>query len=254
MPQNIRYTYQDGVARITLAQPPLNPLTVDTLREIHEHLDPFRDDPGLKLLVLAAEGKAFSTGIPPELYQPQTMAEVMYEFNSVVEHIHELMIPSLALVCGPALGGGCELALFCDLVLADETALFGVPEVKLGLFAPTGAIILPQLVGRNRAFEMMMTGEPIPAQAAAAMGLINRVETAANFEAAGEELIRKIASQSAAVLRFTRRAVDEARLLPFSRSIRHLEDIFLNQLMISDDAREGLAAFLAKRPPVWKNR
>jgi enoyl-CoA hydratase/carnithine racemase len=172
----------------------------------------------------------------------------------VVEHIHDLMIPSLALVRGPALGGGCELALFCDLVLADETATFGVPEVKLGLFAPTGAILLPQLAGRNRALELMLTGDVISAPEAARMGLINRVLSAPEFDHAAEALIAKIASHSAVVLRFNHRAVDEARLLPFSRSIRHLEDMLLNQLMISEDAREGLAAYLQKRSPRWRNR
>jgi cyclohexa-1,5-dienecarbonyl-CoA hydratase len=254
MPHNIKYSYDNGIARITLATPPLNALDVATLREIHEKLDPFRDDPELKLLVLAAEGKSFSTGIPPELYQPESVAEIMYEFNSVVEHIHDLMIPSLALVRGPALGGGCELALFCDLVLADETATFGVPEVKLGLFAPTGAIILPQLAGRNRALELMLTGDVITAQTAATLGLINRVISAGEFDRASDDLIEKIASHSAVVLRFNHRAVDEARLLPFTRSIRHLEDMLLNQLMISEDAREGLAAYLQKRPPLWRNR
>ncbi len=254
MQQNIRYSYAEGIARITLAKPPTNALDLATLQEIHAVLSPFRDDLDLKLVVISSEGKAFSTGIPVEAYQPESVVEVLGEFNHVIEHLQQLMVPSLALVRGPALGGGCELALFCDLVLADENALFGVPEVKLGLFAPTGAIILPQLAGRNRALELMLTGEVISAHAAEQMGLINRSVASAQFSKEADDLISKIARHSAAVLRFNHRAVDESRLLPFDRAIRYLEDMFLNQLMISEDAREGLSAYLHKRKPVWKNR
>jgi cyclohexa-1,5-dienecarbonyl-CoA hydratase len=254
MPQHIRYAYQDGVARITLARPPTNSIDAAMMREIREQLNPFRDDPDLKLVVLEAEGKAFSTGIPAMYYLPENVVEVLNEFNTVIEYLHSLMVPSLALVRGAALGAGCELALFCDLVLADVTAGFALPEVKMGMFAPTAAIILPQQAGRNRALELMLTGDIISAAEAARLGLINRVIPSADFEAEAESLISRIISNSAAVLRFNHRAVDEARLMPFDRAIRHLEDMFLNQLMTSEDAKEGLNAFLEKRQPRWKNR
>jgi cyclohexa-1,5-dienecarbonyl-CoA hydratase len=252
--QSIRYSFRDGVARIILAKPPSNTLDTTMLQEIHDVLDPFRDDPDLKLVVFDAEGETFSTGISAEAYQPDHVVEMLNVFNHVIEHLNQLSVPSLALVKGSALGGGFELALFCDIVLAAETAVFGVPEIGMGLFAPTAAIILPQIAGRNRALELMLTGEIISAQEAARIGLVNHVYPSAEFDAAAEAMIQKISRHSAAGLRFNHRAVDEVRLLPFDRAIRHLEDLFLNQLMLSEDAREGIAAYLHKRMPVWKNR
>ncbi|RJP77191.1 MAG: hypothetical protein C4524_08690 [Candidatus Zixiibacteriota bacterium] len=254
MPQQIRYDYTDGVARIVLANPPHNAMTTTMLREIHEHLDPFRDDPDLKLVVISADGEDFSAGLHPQELQPGTVVEVLTEFNTVAERLQQLMVPSLALVQGAAFGGGCELALFCDLVLAEDSARFGVTEVQIGLFAPTAAIILPQLIGRNRALEMLLTGDVITAEEATRRGLINRVVPAQRFHAEADRLIARIASHSAAALRFNHRAVDEVRLMPFEKAIRHLEDMFLNQAMISEDAREGLEAHVTGRLPRWKNR
>ncbi len=205
-------------------------------------------------MVFDSKGETFSTGIAAEAYQPDQVVEMLNAFNHVIEHLNQLSVPSLALVRGPALGGGFELALFCDIVLADETAVFGVPEIGMGLFAPTAAIILPQIAGRNRALELMLTGETISAQEAARIGLVNHVYSSAEFDNAAQEMIQKISRNSAASLRFNHRAVDEVRLLPFDRALRHLEDLFLNQLMLSEDAREGIAAYLNKRIPVWKNR
>jgi len=206
------------------------------------------------LIVFAARGKAFSAGVSIVEHKPETIVMMLNEFHRMFEHLHFITSPSLALVQGPALGGGCELALFCDLVLADENATFGQPEIKLGFFAPIAAIILPQLAGRNRALELMITGDVISAQETVKMGLINRVIPPDDFQDKSEELIARIAGLSAAALRFNRRAVDEVSRMSFEDAIRHVEDMFLNQLMVSDDTQEGLAAFLEKRQPVWKNR
>lgn len=254
MLQFIRYSYENSIARITLAKPPLNILDIAMMREINDALAGLRDDPELKLIVFAAEGKAFSAGVSVEEHKSETVVEMINAFHQMFEHLHHTMIPSLALVQGPALGGGCELALFCDMVLADEKATFGQPEIKLAFFAPIAAIVLPQLAGRNRALELMITGDVISAQEAAAMGLINRVIPSEQFAEKTEELINKIQSLSAAALRFNRRAVDEVSRMSFEQAIRHIEDMFLNQLMVSEDTQEGIAAFLGKRKPVWKNR
>lgn len=254
MPQFIRYSYENNVARITLAKPPKNILDIAMMQEINDVLEKLRDNADLKLIVFAAEGKAFSAGVSVEEHKPETVVEMINAFHQMFEHLHHIAVPSLALVQAPALGGGCELALFCDMVLADERATFGQPEIKLGFFAPIAAIILPQLAGRNRALELMYTGDVISAREAADMGLINRAIPSQDFEAKSEELIGKMAALSAAALRFNRRAVDEVSRLPFEQAIRHIENMFLNQLMLTDDTQEGLAAFLGKRKPVWKNR
>ncbi|MFH1862529.1 MAG: enoyl-CoA hydratase-related protein [bacterium] len=254
MPQYIQYTHENGVASITLNKPPLNILDIAMMLEINQVLASLRADVDLKLIVFSAMGKAFSAGVSVEEHQPETVVDMINQFHKMFEHLHHMMIPSLALVQGPALGGGCELALFCDLVLADERATFGQPEVKLAFFAPIAAIILPQLVGRNRALELMITGDLISAQEAAQMGLINRVIPVESFAEESEAMIGKIANLSSAALRFNRRAVDEIRHLPFEQQLRHIEDMFLNQLMVSEDVKEGISAFVGKRKPVWKNR
>jgi cyclohexa-1,5-dienecarbonyl-CoA hydratase len=159
------------------------------------------------------------------------------------------------MVNGAALGGGCEVATFCDIVIASEKSKFGQPEIKVGVFPPVAAAIFPKLMWSKKALELLITGDVIGANDAKELGLVNHILPVDNFDEQAEKLVtEKLASNSAVVLQLTKRAFLEGATQNYSESIKKIEDIYLNELMNTNDANEGLTAFLEKRQPVWKNK
>jgi enoyl-CoA hydratase/carnithine racemase len=156
-------------------------------------------------------------------------------------------------VDGAALGGGCELIAGCDIVIASPAARFGQPEIKLGVFPPVAAILLPRVIGERRARELILTGEIFDAQEARRLGLVSHLVESAQLEAKLQEILAKLRELSAPALEMTRRALDEARGRPFNEALQRVEDIYLNDLMRTEDAQEGIRAFMEKRKPDWKN-
>jgi enoyl-CoA hydratase/carnithine racemase len=165
-----------------------------------------------------------------------------------------LELPTLAVVGGAAYGGGCELAAFCDMAVASERAKFGVPEIKVGVFPPIAAAVFPHLIGRNRALELILTGEVVGAEEAKQMGLINRVFPTEGFRENVDEFIAKLTSLSAPVLKLAKRAVDQGLYVSVDSAMSQADEIYLGDLMRTEDAHEGLSAFMEKRKPVWKNK
>ncbi len=245
---------RDTVARVTLNQPPLNIIDIPMIEELHSALAKVHSSKDVKVLVIDHQGKAFSAGVSIKDHTPNKVGEMLEKFHAMFRLLNSLAVPSLALVDGMALGGGCELAVVCDMVLASDRATFGQPEIKVGVFPPVAAVLFPRLVGRNRALELVLTGETIDAAEAKAMGLINKVFPTQGFYEKAEEFIRKLTSLSGPVLRLTKRAVDRGLYTNVSEGIRAAEQLYLGQLMRTEDAREGLSAFLEKRKPVWKNK
>lgn len=177
-------------------------------------------------------------------------------FHELFRILISIKAPTIALVNGMALGGGCELALFCDLVVASEKAKFGQPEIKVGVFPPIAAIILPNMIGMKKALELILTGETITANESKEIGLVNVVVPADNFDEYADNFIKKITSNSAIVLQLAKQAVQDVVNLNYNYNdaVSALEDLYLNKLMKTEDANEGLIAFLEKRAPVWKNK
>jgi cyclohexa-1,5-dienecarbonyl-CoA hydratase len=165
-----------------------------------------------------------------------------------------LKVPSLAVVNGSALGGGCELALYCDMVIATEKAKFGQPEIQVGVFPPIAALILPRIIGRKKAMELILTGETISAREALAMGLINEVVSEASLAEAVNGWIEKFKKLSGIVLKLTKEAVLSGLNDDMDKGLTVIEKIYLDHLMKTQDANEGLRAFLEKRKPTWKNK
>jgi cyclohexa-1,5-dienecarbonyl-CoA hydratase len=180
------------------------------------------------------------------------------EMIKVFHQIFRLMIkvnkPSLALVYGSCLGGGCEVALFCDIILARDDAKFGQPEIQVGVFPPVACVALPKIINQKKALELLLTGSIISAVEAEKLGLVNKVIPADQFEAESNKLIGKISSLSAPVLKFTRKAAMGRNDKEFLSHLEEAENIYLNALMLTEDANEGLKAFLEKRKPEWKNK
>lgn len=250
----IRAHYDGGVARVTLARPPLNILTIEMMEELNKALLGFSDQPGIKAFILAAEGKAFSAGVAVEDHLGDRVKPMLGAFHQVFRHLHALDCPTVAAVQGPALGGGAELATFCDLVIASETATLGQPEIKVGVFPPIAALHYPTRVGEARALQLLLSGEIIAAREAERIGLVDRVVPPEELEGAVASALAKLTDKSAVVLRLTKRAVREARGRDFEAALAALEGLYHTELMQTEDAEEGLRAFVGKRPPVWKHR
>jgi cyclohexa-1,5-dienecarbonyl-CoA hydratase len=245
---------RESVARITLNQPPLNIIDIPMIGEMHSALSRVHAAGDLKVLVIDHRGKAFSAGVSIKDHTPDKVEEMIEKFHGLFRLLNSLAIPSLALVDGMALGGGCELAVFCDMVIASDRATFGQPEIKVGVFPPVAAVLLPRLIGRNRALELLLTGDVIEAREAKAIGLINKVIPAQSFREKTDEFISRLTSLSGSVLRLTKRAVDRGLYMSVKEGITAVEQLYLGELMKTEDAREGLNAFLEKRKPIWRNK
>jgi cyclohexa-1,5-dienecarbonyl-CoA hydratase len=245
---------RDGVARITLNQPPLNIIDIPMMEEMHESISEVGSAAGVKVLVIDHSGKAFSAGVSIQDHTPDRVEQMLEKFHSVFRLLDSLSAPSVAFVDGMALGGGCELAVFCDMVIASDRATFGQPEIKVGVFPPVAAVLFPHLIGRNKALELLLTGDVIDATDAKAIGLINKVFPAQSFREKAEEFVRRLTSLSGPVLKLTRRAVDTALYKSMGEGLTTVEHLYLQELMKTEDAQEGLNAFLEKRKPIWKNK
>jgi cyclohexa-1,5-dienecarbonyl-CoA hydratase len=250
----IRCAEKNGVARIVLCRPPLNILTIEMMEEVAAALTWAGTLRALKALLLAGEGKAFSAGVDVEDHRGARVKPMLESFHRIFRLIHDLDCPTVAAVQGAALGGGAELATFCDLVIASDAATLGQPEVKVGVFAPIAALHYPLRVGPHRALQLLLSGRVVGAAEAREIGLVDRVVPAERLGDTVEAELARFTAQSAAVLRLTKRAVRESMRLPFHQALSQLEDLYHYELMATEDAAEGLRAFTEKRPPVWTDR
>ncbi len=251
--QSIEVHTAHNVARLTLRRPPLNVLNIDMLRELETALETIGREATLKLLIVRAEGtlRVFSAGVDVADHLADKVDVMIPLFDRVCATLANFPAPTLAVVCGHALGGGCELALCCDLVVAAETANFAQPEIKLATIAPIAALQLPGLIGYRRAAEMLFSGETIGAAEAARIGLINRAVPIADLDQAADQLIGQLSALSAAALRVCKRALRSGTA--GWEGLPAMEKLYLDELMSTHDAPEGLAAFLEKRVPVWSD-
>jgi len=254
--QHIIFKKQDSVVKITLNKPPLNVLNIEMMREINGVLEGLDSDPSVKVLVFeAAEGsKAFSTGVDVSEHTAEQVDEMIEVFHRIFRLLDGLEIPTVAVVGGAALGGGCELALFCDMVIASEKASFGQPEIQVGVLPPIAVVALPQIIGPKKTMEMVLIGDRIKANEAERLGLVNKVVPPEELQATAVEFVSKLTKLSGAVLRLTKRAVRVGSIGSFTDGLAAVEDVYLGPLMDTEDAHEGLAAFMEKRPPVWKDK
>lgn len=252
--RDVRFETGGGVARITLDRPPANVLSVDMMGEINQALETLEYQREVKLVVLSATGRYFSAGFELSEHLGQRGYLMLEQFRRIFENLAKYDKPTLCVLAGPALGAGCILAAGCDLVYAAASVKMGHPEVKAGVFNAVSAALLPRLVGPKKAFEMLLGGTALTAAEAERLGLVTRVVPDDRLEAEVAALVQRLQEGSAPVLQSIRRAVAGGLGQPLADAIRHAEDVYLNQLMQSEDAEEGLRAVMAKRKPVWKDR
>jgi cyclohexa-1,5-dienecarbonyl-CoA hydratase len=244
----------DNYARITLNRPPLNIMNIEMMGEIGDALESLHNEDHLKLIVFKSACKVFSAGIDMADHTPQKVFQLLDSFHKIFLSMVEIGKPTLAAVNGPALGGGCELAAFCDLVIASENAKFGQPEIKVGVFPPVATVLFPYLVGKKKAMELILTGEAIEAREALSLGLINRVVPHEKLDQAIKEIASKIVVNSGPVLQMMKKTMLSGEGLNFQDALKNAQDIYLNQLMALEDSTEGLKAFIERRAPVWKDK
>ncbi len=243
----------NGVARLVLDRPSLNVLHIPMLRELDQALTGLSSDAELKLLVLTGEGRAFCAGVDVADHTAGRVESMIEAFHSVVRKLLVQEAPVVAAVNGPALGGGCELVLACDLVIASEQAKLGQPEIQLGVFPPVAAALLPRLIGLQRALDLILTGRVIDAAEAREIGLVSRVAPADRFIDAVEAYVDSLAGLSGPVLRLTKRTVVDGLAEQLPDAFDEAEERYLHELMDLQDPHEGLAAFIEKREPVWRD-
>jgi len=244
---------EGALARLIINRPPLNILDIATLRELKVHLDAARGQPGTRLWEIRGAGeKAFSAGTEVREHFPERVQEMLREFHTAVRAVLYAPVPTLAVVRGHCLGGGMELALACDFILASEDSRFGVPEIKVGCFPPVAAVLLPHLMPRRRALEMILTGETVSGEEAYRLGLVNRLAAPEKLAPEVEKFSSLLLAQSPEVMALGRKAT----ALPFRESFdahwRESERLYLEELRPTADMEEGLRAFLEKRPARWK--
>jgi len=251
--KHIQTDLKDGVATLTLNRAPLNVLNIEMMEEINSYLEELKKEKSLKLLVIQAMGKAFSAGVDVGEHLGDLVYKMIEVFHKMFRLMDALKVPSIAVVNGSALGGGCELALYCDMVIATEKAKFGQPEIQVGVFPPIAALIFPRMIGRKKAMELILSGETISAQEALTLGLVNKVVPEVSFDQEVNSFIEKFKKLSGVVLKLTKEATLAGLNDDTDKGLKVIEKIYLDRLMKTNDALEGLKAFLEKRKPTWKD-
>src|SRR5205823_5342382 len=244
----ITFTSDANAYRITLADPPLNILDIAMLEELRDAIAGVKPD--RHALIIDAQGdKAFSAGASVQDHLGERVAMMLSRFHECFRMLAKLDIVTVALVNGAALGGGCELALACDFVLASDRSKFGQPEINLGVFPPVAAYQLSRQMNPRKGLELLLTGDSVEPSAIA-----NAVFPAADFDQRANDWLRKIYKQSASSLRLAKRAFRLAQNADFDERLTKVERLYLEELMNTHDAHEGLVAFMEKRPPSWSGR
>ncbi len=248
----VRVEQRGAVARLAINRPPHNILDRETIRELRLRFEEIAGAGSSRLIELRGAGEqAFSAGADIRDHFPDRAAAMLREFHALIRALLHSPLPVVAAVRGHCLGGGMELAMASDFVIASEEARFGQPEIKVGAYPPVAAALLPRIIGEKRAAEMILTGEIIPAAQARAWGLVNQTASMMDFEAAVEAFEKRLLEQSPAILPLARRALRAGARDNYEAALRESERIYLEELLHQPDAQEGLQAFLEKRRPQW---
>ena len=250
----VRQRIESGVARMTLNRPDHNLLNEPMLRELADGISFVAEREDIKLIVLDSACKVFCGGIDVGEYTSERVFQMIDAFHSVFSAILETSKPVLCVVNGPAIGGGAELAAFGDLVVASPRARFAQPEITIGVFPPLASTILPFLVGPKVALELVLLGEPVTAERALELGIVNRLVPEADLENTVNSLIARVTGHSGPVLTMAKKAILGGMGLSLRDGLKNSMNIFLNELYRLEDSQEGLRALVEKRKPNWKNR
>lgn len=253
--KNITLEKSEGITKLTIDRPPVNVMDQETLGEICSALEELaKDDETRVLLIRGAGDRAFCAGVEVGDHVGDKMPVMMKEFGRIFKLLRALGKPSIAVVNGVALGGGCELVAGCDLAVASEKAKLGQPEIILGGLAPAAAPLLPRIMGEKKAFEMLLLGESMNAADAERFGLVNKVVPPEELDAAAEEIASKFLKMSGLSVKLVRDAFYQcAEIADLNEALDKAVELGINSWG-TEDGQEGLKSYLEKREPVWKNK
>lgn len=250
----INETFDDQVIELTLNMPPANILSAPMMGEILLFMQQQRKHDKLKLVVFKGEGKNFCFGASIEEHTADQVSDMLQKFHNLIDEILGHPVPTLAQVSGYCLGGGFELALACTFIVADETAKFSVPEIRLGVFPPVAAVLLPYVATNSVTARMIITGTMMDAQGLKDAGLTALIAEKGDIQAAVDTFIKEeIIPKSSSSLRFAHRATRLSLVRHYRSLIKDMEKLYLNDLMKTHDANEGIQSFIEKRTPIWRD-
>jgi len=245
---------QPPVARVRLQNPSLNVIDIPMMEELATALADVEAQPEITVVILSGSQKAFSVGVDVAAHTPDKVEEMLSKFHAVIRAIVASKKVNVAAVHGHCLGGGAELAMVCDLVYTSELATWGFPEIKLGCFPPVAATALAALVGQKHAADLVFTGRSITGKEAGSIGLANAVLAEIDLEPAVQETVQRLTQLSPAALAVTKKAFYAWDSMHFDKGLARAEKIYFEELMKTEDAHEGINAFLQKREPKWRGK
>jgi cyclohexa-1,5-dienecarbonyl-CoA hydratase len=240
-----------SMARIILRHAPLNVIDIPMMEELAQALAEIEVRSDISVVVLSGEGRAFSAGVDAAAHTPDKVEAMLLKFHSVARALVASKKVTVAAVHGHCLGGGAELAMVCDLAYTTASAQWGFPEIKLGCYPPVACTALAALVGQKRAAELILTGRTISGIEAAAMGLANCAVPDEELDSAVNRTLKELLRLSPAALAVTKKAIYAWDAMHFDKGLARAEKIYLEELMKTADAQEGIRAFMEKREPKW---
>ena len=238
-------------ARIALQHAPLNVIDIPMMDELSRVFGEIESRSDVSAIVISGEGKVFSAGVDVAAHTPDKVADMLTKFHGVVRALVATGKVTIAAVQGHCLGGGAELAMVCDIVYTSDSAQWGFPEIKLGCYPPVACTALAALVGQKRAAEMILTGRTIDGTEAAKIGLANRSVPEGELAGAVDECVERLRQLSPAALAITKKAIYAWDSMHFDKGLARAEKTYLEELMKTADAQEGVRAFIEKRQPKW---
>lgn len=251
--ETIQLRIERRTAWITLDRPPLNVLDIPMMESLDAALK--RALPKSDFVIFQGAGaKAFCAGADVADHTPERVEKMLRAFHAVFRRLATADCLTIAVVQGYCLGGGMELATFCDFVVATESAQFGQPEIKLGCYPPVAMVILPRRIGMQAAAHLILTGHQFSAAEAHRLGLITCVAPDHELPTAVETLLGELRKLSPSILRLTKRTLARVHSADFLKQLEEAERVYLSELMQTHDAQEGIRAFLEKRKPIWTGK
>ena len=248
---SIQVTITAPVARITLCRAPLNVIDLKMTSELNLALAEIETQTDISVVIIEGCSGTFSAGVDIKAHLPEKIREMLAGFHDVIRAIVASRKVTIAMVRGKCLGGGAEVALVCDLVYTARDATWGFPEIKLGCYPPVAAGALAALIGQKRASELILTGRHFSGDEAVALGIANRSALTEELSTVVDSVLVELCGLSPSALAYAKKAIYAWDAYHFDKGLARAEKIYLEELSSTHDAREGIMAFLEKRPPQW---